>query len=135
MNVLCKQPFILYWFCVKILLSWHQGPSWQWSYDCWIYNYLCNHCLSPLMLWVWISIRARCTTLCDKVCRWLATGRWFSLGPSVSSTNKADCHEITEILLKVALSNIKPTNQPISWHLVLWSLKLSGMMTSTWNTA
>jgi hypothetical protein len=27
----------------------------------WIYNYLCNQWLSPLMLWVWISIRARCT--------------------------------------------------------------------------
>lgn len=28
---------------------------------------LCNQCLPPLMLWVWISIRARCTTFCDKV--------------------------------------------------------------------
>jgi hypothetical protein len=34
--------------------------------------------LSPLMLSVRISIRARCTTLCDKVCQWLTTGRWFS---------------------------------------------------------
>ena len=33
-------------------------------------------------------------TLCDKVCQWLATGRWFSLGPSVSSTNKTDRHDI-----------------------------------------
>jgi len=24
-------------------------------------NYICNQCLSPLMLWVRISIRARCT--------------------------------------------------------------------------
>ena len=31
-------------------------------------TYLSNQCLSPLMLWVRISIRARCTTLCDKVC-------------------------------------------------------------------
>jgi hypothetical protein len=44
-------------------------------------NYLCNQCLSPLMLWVRISIRARCTTLCDKVCQWLATDQWFSSGP------------------------------------------------------
>ena len=43
-----------------------QGPSWPWSYGSWILNYLCNQCLSPLMLWVWISIWARCTTLCDK---------------------------------------------------------------------
>jgi hypothetical protein len=35
---------------------------WPWSYGSGIYNYLCNQCLSPLM-WVRISIRARCTTL------------------------------------------------------------------------
>jgi hypothetical protein len=35
-------------------------------------NCLYNKCLSPLMLWVWITTRARCTTLCDKVCQWLA---------------------------------------------------------------
>jgi hypothetical protein len=44
------------------------------------------------------------TTLCDKVCQWLVTGRWFSQGTLVSSTNKTDCHNITEILLKVALT-------------------------------
>jgi len=22
------------------------GPSWSWSYGSWIYNYLCNQCLS-----------------------------------------------------------------------------------------
>jgi hypothetical protein len=72
-----------------------------------IYNYLCNQCLSPLILWVRFSIRARCTTLCDKVCQWLATGRWFSPGPPVSCTNKTDRHDITEILLKVALNTIE----------------------------
>ena len=87
----------------------YRGPSWPWSYSSWIYNYLCNQCISPLMLWVRISIRARSTTLCDKVCQWLATGRWFSLGPPVSSTNKTDHHDITEILLKVALNTIKQT--------------------------
>ena len=48
------------------------------------------------------------TTLCDKVCLWLAGGRWFSLGPPVSSTNKVDRHDIlvTELLLKVALNTI-----------------------------
>ena len=49
----------------------------------------------------------RCTTLCDKVCQWLATGWWFFPGPPVSSTNKTDRHDITEILLKVALNTIK----------------------------
>ena len=84
------------------------GPSWSWSYVSWIYNYLCNQCLSPIKLWVWTrSWRGVLdTTLCDEVCQWLATGWWFSLGTSVSSTNKTDRHDITEILLKVALNTI-----------------------------
>ena len=36
----------------------------------------------------------------------LHTGRWFSLDTPVSSTNKTDHHDITEILLKVALNTI-----------------------------
>jgi len=36
------------------------------------------------------------TTLCDKVCQWLVTGRWLSPGTPVSSTNETDCHDITE---------------------------------------
>ena len=41
----------------------------------------------------------------DKDCQLLATGQWFS---PVSSTNKYDRHDITEILLKV--KHYKPTN-------------------------
>jgi hypothetical protein len=41
------------------------------------------------------------TTLCDKVCQWLAAGQWFSPGTPVSTTNKTDRHDIAEILLKV----------------------------------
>ena len=64
-------------------------------------NYLCNQCL---MLWVLTPLRRGVldTTLCDKVCQWLATDRLFSPGTPVSSTNTTDCHDITEILLKVA---------------------------------
>ena len=32
------------------------GQSWSWSYGSWIYNYLCNQCLSPLKLWVRIPL-------------------------------------------------------------------------------
>ena len=87
------------------------GGSCPLSHGSWIYNNLCNQYLSPLMVWVRISIRARCTTLSDQDCQWLATGLWFSPGPPVSSTNKADRHDITEILLKVALNTIKQTNK------------------------
>jgi len=51
-----------------------------------------------------ISIRGRCTTLCDKVCQWLAAVWWYS---PVSSTNKTDRHDINDILLKVGLNIIK----------------------------
>jgi hypothetical protein len=96
---------------IKKTLQLTTGPSWPWTHGC------CNQCLSPLMLWVRIAIRARCTTLCDKVSQWLATGRWFSPGPPVSPTNKTNHNDISEILLKVALSTIKQTNQTIddSW--------------------
>ena len=40
-----------------------------------------------------------------------ATGRWLSPGALVSSTNKTDCHNVTEVLLKVVLNTIT---------LVLW---------------
>ena len=64
----------------------------------------------PLMCpsWYWSNYSPKCildTTLCDKVCHWLATGRWFP----VSSTNKTNHHYITEILLKVALNTITLT--------------------------
>ena len=101
---------VLYYIVTSVLMYFIFKTKGTWSYGSWIYNYLCNHCQSPLMLWVRISSRARCTTLCDKVCQWLATGQWFSLVPPVSPTNKTDHHDITEILLKVALNTIKQTN-------------------------
>ena len=42
----------------------------------------------------------------DKICQ------WFSLGIPVSSTNKTDRHDITEILLKVALNTKTLTPNP-----------------------
>ena len=47
-------------------------------------------------------------TLWDKVCQLLVAGWWFSLGTPVSSTSKTYCHDIIEILLKVALNTITP---------------------------
>jgi hypothetical protein len=46
---------------------------------------------------------------CDKVCQLPATDQWFFPGTLVSSTNKTDHHDITEILLKVALNTITLT--------------------------
>ena len=111
-NMVCLLVNTIVWHqWITVEHSYHcEWPSCPWSNGSWIYTYLCNQCLSPLMLWVRISIRVRCTTLCDKVCQWLPTCRWFSPGTPVSSTNKTDCHDIAEILLKVPLNNIKQTN-------------------------
>ena len=104
-------------------------PSWpSWSYGSWIYNYLCNQCLSLPTLWFRIRLRRGVveTTLSDKVCQWLATGRWFSQGTLVSSLNKTDCHDITEILLKVAFYTIILTHLPylvlawFAWTIITW---------------
>ena len=49
----------------------------------------------------------------------------FSPGPPVSSINKTDHHDITEILLKVALNTIKQTNIILPfrfWWIHLWYL-------------
>ena len=50
------------------------------------------------------------TTLCDKVCQWLATRRWFTVDTPVSPTSNSDRHDITEILLKVVLNTIALLN-------------------------
>jgi hypothetical protein len=62
-----------------MFLSVPGGSSWSWSFSSWINDYLCNQCLSPLTLWVRIPFRRAVldTTLCDKVCQWLAAGWWF----------------------------------------------------------
>ena len=120
-DAICCDLFCVQWFevggyCMFCCYWWNcwpstvitEGPSWSWSYWSWIYNYLCNQCLSSLTLWVRISLRrgALDTALCDKVYPWLVAGRWFS---SVSPTNKTHNHDITEILLKVALNTITLT--------------------------
>ena len=96
-------------------------PSWSWSYGSWIYNYLCNQYLSPLAFWVRTLLRwgVLDTTLCE-IYQWFVAGQWFSSGTPVSSSNKTDHHDITEILLKVALNTITPNilkqSIHIQWH-------------------
>ena len=88
-------------------------------YGSWINNYLYNLFLS-LLMWVRISIRVRCTTLCDKVCQWLATGRWFSLGTPVSSINKTDRHNIVESGVKHHQTNKQTNLTSLVWVQTHW---------------
>ena len=104
----------------------------------WIYNYLCNQCLS-LTLWVWIPFRQSVldATLCDKVCQWLATGQLFSQGTLflVSFTNKTDHHDTIEILLRVALSTINQTHLNYAlWHFQGLLTSSKGIQYDPWYT-
>jgi hypothetical protein len=58
-----------------------------------------------------ISSEQTCLAASDKIYQLLAQGRWFSPGTPASSTNKTGCHDIAEILLKVALKRQTSINQ------------------------
>ena len=58
---------------------------------------------------VHLNYKKECTQLAaasDKLYKLLAHGRWFSPGTQASSITKTGCHDIAEILLKVALNTI-----------------------------
>ena len=57
----------------------------------------------------YITIHGKLYSIQPYVCESLVTGRCFSPGTLVSSINKTDIHDITNILLKVAL-NTNNTN-------------------------
>jgi hypothetical protein len=96
-------------YCLSI--TWHHNLCrWSWSYGSWIYNYLCNQCLSPPMLWVQIPLMVRCSRY---------NIMWLNLSVTcgrsvVLSGYSGYLHDITEILLKVALNTWTPT--PIFPH-------------------
>jgi len=96
------------------------GPSWSWSFGSLIYDSLCTQCLSRLTLCVRIPLRwgVLKTILRDKVSVTTA-GRWYSSGTPVSSINKSDRQDITEILLKVALNTISQPSKAHVWNFSL----------------
>ena len=53
----------------------------------------------------------------------LATGRWFSPGIPVSSTNKTDRNDITQLLLEVALNTINQQTN-LYLYIIIYSLLL-----------
>ena len=52
---------VIIWGQSSACIPFDQWPSWSWSYGSWIYNYLCNQCLSLPKFWVRILLMARCT--------------------------------------------------------------------------
>jgi len=101
----------------------HRYEELSWSYGSWIYNLpMQNQCLSPLTLWVRIPFKRGVlnTTLCDNSLS-VTCGRLvvFSPGTLVSSTNKTVRHDITEVLLKLALNTIPLTHSYEYLHCII----------------
>jgi hypothetical protein len=82
------------------------------------FNYITRTLTMPMLqLWIHMEVCHKKlkwqgvldTTLCDKVCQWHATCRWFLPGIPVPFTNKTDRHDMTEDEFedtKGAISNI-----------------------------
>ena len=66
---------------------------------------ICMVCRTNIFSWSPATV----TTCINKVCQWLAAGLWFSPGTPVSSTNKTNRQDTTEISLKVAINTITLT--------------------------
>ena len=75
-----------------------------------IYNYLCNQCIPPTKVVSSNPTHGEVYSIQHYAIKFVSdlrqTGLWFSPGILISSTNETDCHDITEILLKVALNTI-----------------------------
>ena len=99
-------------FCeIYYLNKFYLSHGLSWSFRNWIYNYglpvqsvLITTKICKFESHSWQGVLH--TTLCDKVYQWRTRDLCFSLSTAVSSTNKADRHDITEIWLKVALNII-----------------------------
>ena len=97
----------LSWILMHCKLLFYEVMSWK---MCW--SYLCNQCLSPLTLWVWTLLMAIVYSVQHYVIKFVSDLRQvigFFTGTAVSFTNKSDCHDITEILLKVVINTINPS--------------------------
>ena len=94
-----------------------------------------NNSYKPITNTAWISARlcklqkkcTRLTTASDQVYHLLAHGRWFSLGTLPSSTTKTGCHDIAEILLKVALNTKNKKIKSYLQSCLTWGYKSKAM--------
>ena len=107
-SVFCKSLFVILYISFGLSFSTYGF----WLHLLYLETFLCNYTYIrntiPLRGGVLDKI------LYDKIDQWLAAGRWFPPDTPVSSTNKTDRHDITEILLKVALNTITLTFSPIA---------------------
>ena len=94
------------------------GPSCSWSYGSWNYNYLMQSVHVTTNVVSSSPVQARCT---QYTCGRLV----FLPGTPVSSTNKTDRYDRTEILLKVASSIINQTKSNLFVHMFFFIIIFS----------
>ena len=82
---------------IFIHVTFFRDRRWLWLYGSLINIYLWQQLLSTLKLRLWIQIMARCTRY--NIIWSLLEGRWLA-----SSTDRTGHHNMSEILLKVALN-------------------------------
>jgi hypothetical protein len=70
---------------------------------------------------VWTKRSGSWITYNDKVCQWLTTDRWFSPGTPVSSTNKTECHDITEMFFLYIYTYLFSSLTFLHFNLLLWN--------------
>jgi hypothetical protein len=74
-----------------------------------------------------VNYKKGCTRLVaasDKVYQLLAHDRWFCPGTPASSTTKSGCHDIVEILLKVALKHQKSIKSKLEFKMMEYLAKI-----------
>jgi hypothetical protein len=83
-----------------------------------------------ILLWVRIPPRVRCTHYLIKFVSDLRQVGVFSPTTPVSYTNKTDRHDITELLLKVALNTINHKDIQYEWTNIWYMLERTRIATS-----
>ena len=114
-NRYCLAEFVFHWRMVPTYFSYYIQISWSWIVSklkfekCvfYIIKIICTNQTGEDKTWTNIS-DFNDKNIIYKVCQRLVAFQWFSPDTPVSSTNKTDCLDITEILLKGALKHHNP---------------------------
>ena len=119
-------------------LSPQLGLLWSWSHGSWIYNYLCNQCLSPLMLWVRIPLMERCTRyniyVINFISNWRQVNGFLSVLYFLHQWNWLPRYNWNIVESGINYHNPNPSPQPIEHKEILhiWCWKSRSWLNESW---